>query len=196
MDQSDLSTWLVGVLARRPGSEAEVVERYAQRLLGFARRQLPGRLRRRFDPEDVVQSVYRSFFRRLQDGQFAFDDSHDVWRLLATMTYCKTRNLVKFHQRGRRDVRREEAVDVETDVAVSAREPGRLPGDDDVAALLECLEQLLERLPANHREIVLKRLEGDSIELIATKVRRSRRTVLRVLAHVQEMGARELERGR
>ena len=73
-------------------------------LLGMAHAQLPERLRKRFDPEDVVQSVYRSFFRRLQEGEFTFDDSHDVWRLLATMTYCKARNLVKFHQRHRRDV--------------------------------------------------------------------------------------------
>ena len=62
-----------------------------------------------------------------------------------------------------------------------------------MAILLECLEQLLEKLPDNHRQIVLHRLEGDSIEVIAMKMQRSRRTVLRVLAHVQEMGAHHLE---
>lgn len=193
MDETAVSTWLSDVLARRPGSEAELVEHYARRLLGLARAQLPQRLRGRCDPEDVVQSVYRSFFRRLQGGEFAFDDSYDVWRLLATMTYCKARNLVKFHQRHRRDVRREAPVELDADHAIWARDAECTPGDNDVAVLLECLELLLEKLPENHRQIVLRRLEGDSIEIIASKVQRSRRTVIRVLAHVQELGARSLD---
>ena len=36
--------------------------RYAERLLGVARRNTPADLRTRFDPEDVVQSVFRTFF--------------------------------------------------------------------------------------------------------------------------------------
>jgi len=77
-----MSDWLTQILARRPGFEAELVERYTQRLLALARRQLPERVRSRVDAEDVVQSVYRSFFRRLNEDRFSFADSHDVWRLL------------------------------------------------------------------------------------------------------------------
>jgi RNA polymerase sigma-70 factor (ECF subfamily) len=193
MDESEISTWLTGVLARRPGSEAELVERYAQRLLALARTQLPERLRRRIDPEDVVQSVYRSFFRRLQDGEFAFDDSHDVWRLLAAITFCKSRNLIKFHHRLRRDVRRESPLDVQPEYVLAVDDAQQAADDGDVALLLECLEQLLEKLPERQREIVIRRLEGESIERIATQVKRSRRTVLRVLSNVQELGARQLD---
>lgn len=41
--------------------------------------------------------------------------------------------------------------------------------------------------------MVARRLEGQSIEEIATAVGRSRRTVLRVLAHVQDLAARRAE---
>jgi RNA polymerase sigma factor (sigma-70 family) len=193
MASSEISTWLTDVLARCPQSESDLVDRYAERLLSLARRQLPERLRKRLDPEDLVQSVYRSFFRRLQEGQFAFDDADDVWRLLATITYCKARNLVKHHQRHRRDVRRETPLDDDLELAVPDERHDEPPGEGDVAMLLECLERLLQDVPEHHREIVQRRLEGDSIADIAMRVRRSQRTVHRVLSHVQDLGARQLE---
>lgn len=186
-----MASWLSGVLSGEPGSQHEVVHRYTQRLLGLARRQLPQRLRQRVDPEDVVQSVYRSFFRRLNEGCFTFEDSHDLWRLLAAMTFHKARNAIKFHQRRRRDIRREDASGaVAGDQAASPAEPG----DQDVTVLFDCLERLLAGLPDNYREIVVRRLDGDSIEQIAARVHRSRRTVLRVLAQLQNLAADELER--
>ena len=187
-----MSDWLARLMAAEPGFETEVVERYTRRLMEMARRQLPERVRRRVDPEDVVQSVYRSFFRRLNDGEFKFDESHDIWRLLAAITFRKSKNAVKFHHRRRRDVRR--------DVTLPRDDAG--PGDpafeasidsEDVTALYGCLERLLAGLPENYRAIVVMRLEGTPIEAIAQRVKRSRRTVLRVLAHVHELGARQAE---
>jgi DNA-directed RNA polymerase specialized sigma24 family protein len=67
------------------------------------------------------------------------------------------------------------------------------PGSEDLEVLYECLETLLAKLPASYREVVVARLQGESIEQIAEKVKRSRRTVLRVLAHLQELAASELE---
>lgn len=168
------------------GSEREVVRRYTRRLMALARRHLPEPVRRRLDPEDIVQSVYRSFFRRLQQGRFALADPDQLWRLLAAMTFHKARNASKFHQRRRRDARR--------DLALSG--PGDdvpAPGPDDVDLLFESLQELLAGLPEGYRVIVSRRLEGQSIEAIATAVHRSQRTVLRVLAHVHELAARRAE---
>ena len=39
--------------------------RYAQRLHALATKQTSNELARRVDPEDIVQSVFRTFFRRL-----------------------------------------------------------------------------------------------------------------------------------
>jgi RNA polymerase sigma-70 factor, ECF subfamily len=189
-----MSTWLTRVLSGEPGFERELVDRYTHRLLAFAHQQLPARVRRRTDPEDVVQSVYRSFFRRLNEGRFSFTESQDVWRLLAAMTFHKTRNLVIFHQRGCRDVRREVPLDAGGDSSAAPVElPARPPRSEDVDTMFECLEQLLTGLSDSHREIVVRRLEGDSIEEIARRVKRTRQTVSRVLAHLQERAARQLE---
>ena len=93
-----------------PGFEQELVDRYTARLLALARRELPDRVRQRVDPEDLVQSVYRSFFQRLSEGRFSFADSGDLWRLLAAMTFQRVRKAVRFHQQQRRDVRREQRL--------------------------------------------------------------------------------------
>lgn len=186
-----MASWLSDVLSGRPGSESELVARYTRRLLGFARRQLPEHIRRRVDPEDVVQSVYRSFFRRLNDGHFSLEDSHDVWRLLAAMTFHKARNAVKFHERERRDARRERTIDPDDRQLDPAMEME--PGPKEVDWLFEALNTLLSVLTDEQREIVVRRLEGHSIRQISEAVGLSRRTVLRVLAHVHELGAKQLE---
>jgi DNA-directed RNA polymerase specialized sigma24 family protein len=42
----------------------ENFDRFARRLIGLARTRLDRRIRQKIDPEDVVQSVFRSFFTR------------------------------------------------------------------------------------------------------------------------------------
>jgi RNA polymerase sigma-70 factor (ECF subfamily) len=170
------------VPANAVGFEHEAVQAYAVRLLALARRELPQRLQRRVDAEDIVQSVYRSFFRRLQEGQFNFGDAHDIWRLLVVMTYHKVKNLIKYHQRGRRDVRREKEHDTDVPHAESA-DP--VPGPEDLTILWDCLNELLAPLPDKYRSIVTMRLEGRSIAEIAGTVQYSQRTVLRVLEKVE-----------
>jgi RNA polymerase sigma-70 factor (ECF subfamily) len=48
----------------------EVYEKWTHRLVGLARHQLGHYLTGKEDPEDVVQSIYRSFFRRWQEGRY------------------------------------------------------------------------------------------------------------------------------
>lgn len=65
---------------------AELFQRYASRLIALARSQLSVKLAQRVDPEDVVQSVYRSFFVDARNGRYDFQHGGDLWRLLVTMT--------------------------------------------------------------------------------------------------------------
>ncbi len=130
-------------------SGRELVHRYTARLVGLARRQLPQLVRRRVDPEDVVQSVYRSFFRGLHEGRFVIADPEALWRLLASMTFHKARNAAKFHQRRCRDVRR--------DCALAGEGPPE-PTGEDVDALMETVNNLLAGLPETHQAIVARRL--------------------------------------
>src|SRR4051794_6881107 len=92
-----------------PGAAAEVFRRYARRLLGLASSRLGELLRRKAGPEDVVQSVFRSFFLRMRQGRFDLDGWDDLWSLLVVITVRKCVNRREFFQAACRDVRREEA---------------------------------------------------------------------------------------
>lgn len=188
-----MSTWLRQILSKRPGFEAELIDRYSQRLFALARQQLPLCVRQRVDPEDVVQSVYRSFFRRLEEGNFAFTEAQDIWRLLAAMTFYKARNAVKYHLRECRDARRERPLQTGGDSTEGYDVPDLEPRAADLELLFESLDKLLAGLPDTHREIVIWRLQGETIEQIAQRVCRTRQTVMRVLKRVQESAARIVE---
>ena len=60
--------------------------RYFERLKALARSRLSSRLARRTDAEDVVMSVYRSFFAGARAGRFTLTRGGDLWRLLSAIT--------------------------------------------------------------------------------------------------------------
>src|SRR5437667_3730741 len=64
------------------------------------------RLRRVFDPEDICQSVLRSFFVRAALGQYQLDTPDQLLRLLASMARHKLTDQAKHHRAGRCDHRR------------------------------------------------------------------------------------------
>src|SRR5689334_5034704 len=69
------------VVARaRAGSETaaqEIFDRFVEKLMLHARRRIGTRMNSRVDPEDVVQSVFRTFFTRLKNDQFQIADQDD-----------------------------------------------------------------------------------------------------------------------
>src|SRR5271163_4177723 len=67
----------------------ELFHRYASRLILFVRSRLSGRIARRLDPEDVVQSAYRSFFGGTRDGRYVPHRGGDLWQLLVVITLHK-----------------------------------------------------------------------------------------------------------
>ena len=88
------TTWTSLVLLERfrEGDElaAEALfSRYFDRLTSLARSRLSSRLKRRTDPEDIVLSVYRSFFVGARAGRFTLSRGGDLWRLLASITKHK-----------------------------------------------------------------------------------------------------------
>jgi RNA polymerase sigma-70 factor (ECF subfamily) len=76
--------------------------RYSDRLLNLAKSNTSPQLSPRFDPEDVVQSVFRSFFRRVSDGAYDVPPGEELWRLLLVLSLNKVRRLAKFHRAQKR----------------------------------------------------------------------------------------------
>jgi len=61
----------------RGGSDyaAETIfHRYVGRLIAVSRKRLSAKLKQRIDEEDIVQSAFRSFFHRAQQGQYELED--------------------------------------------------------------------------------------------------------------------------
>src|SRR4051812_45025103 len=84
---------------RRGDEEAAALlfRRYALRLTRVAEQHLGRKLAGRLDGEDVVQSVFRTFFRRSAAGEFSIDGSGQLWRLLVQITLCKARAKARYH---------------------------------------------------------------------------------------------------
>src|SRR5438552_1028412 len=68
----------------------QIYNRYVERLLGLARRRLGHKISSRVDPEDVLQSVFRTFFQRARAGRFEVEDEDDLCKLLVQITVHKT----------------------------------------------------------------------------------------------------------
>ena len=86
-------------------SAALLVDRYSHPLLQSIRGALRFSAQRRFDPQDVEQSVWRTFFR--QALTFQVNDNESLFPLLATLAFRKTVKRLRYNWRKRRDCRRE-----------------------------------------------------------------------------------------
>jgi RNA polymerase sigma-70 factor (ECF subfamily) len=166
---------------------AELFRRYAHRLVALARRQLPGKLAQRVDPEDVVQSVYRCFFANARDDRYELKRGGDLWRLLAAITLDKLRDQVKWNTRAKRTVKREQALDgAESWEGIQLSLLARQPSPVEALALAETLQQVMRPLEPLECRILELRLQGHNLEEIAVLVERSLRTVCRVLDRIKQ----------
>src|SRR5262245_42851991 len=116
-----------------PGAATLVFERFAQRLMGLARARLDGPTRRKVDPEDVLQSVFRSFFLRHAAGQFQFEGWDGLWGMLVLLTVRKCGRTAEKFRRGRRNVQREVALNGDADGAPSWEALAREPTPEEAA---------------------------------------------------------------
>ncbi len=179
------------ILRSTPGYEGRIFQRYAERLTWYASTRMPGKLRGRVDSDDIVQSVFRSFFRRHRDGEFSFEESLDLWNLLVAMTYRKVLNQVRHHTREKRDVNMEGSAAVP---GTSESSPWDLsPGPEQINIMIDYLNWILDKLPVESRKIVTLRLESYSISEIASREQVSQRTVKRVLSRVRELAKKQVE---
>jgi RNA polymerase sigma-70 factor, ECF subfamily len=145
--------------------------RYAQRLLSLADRSTGDDLAMRVDAEDIVQSVFRTFFRRASDGHYAIPEGEELWKLLLVIALNKVRMIAAHHRCHKRDVGHTQSM--------GDHDPS--PGDDSSDVLRLTIEDVLETMPPDHQQIVRDRIDGYEIADIATRVSLSRRSVERIL---------------
>lgn len=158
-----------------------VYGRFASQLTRLARSRLAHPLRSKLDAEDIVQSVFRSFFMRQRQGGWRLDDWAELEGLLAAITLHKCGKQAARFQTQRRNTASEvplSAASEEKHVRGGLR---RDPSPEELATLTDLLERLLGVLLPRDAEILLMRLEGYSVAEISQRTGRALRTVWRAL---------------
>jgi RNA polymerase sigma-70 factor (ECF subfamily) len=161
----------------QPDAATELYLRYAERLRSLAVGQCAPDLAPRMDPDDIVQSVFRTFFRRAARGQYDVPEGEDLWKLFLVIALHKIRSAATFHRAAKRDVRA-------TGTGLTDAPAGQHPAAPDEVALTTLrmvIDELLGSLPPSMRAIVEMRVEGHEVEEIARRTQRSRRSVERAL---------------
>lgn len=155
-----------------------LVQRYLVRLTALARSRLSHKLRRRVDPEDVVQSAWRSFFVAAQKPGALCASDDNLWPLLLTFTLRKMANTADHHTAQRRDPANEVSW---ADSSWSAEIIAREPSPQTAAELVDEVETLLSQFDLRDRDILVRRFQGETIEEIVAAIGVSDRTIRRVL---------------
>jgi RNA polymerase sigma-70 factor (ECF subfamily) len=177
---------------------ARVFNRFARRILGLARQQLHAALRSKVDPEDVLQSVFRSFFHRQRAGRFSIESWDSLWGILMVMTLRKCRRRIAYYRARRRDAQREKPWDenkeTDGDPALFAREPT----PSEAAILIDIVGRLMAGLPEEDRAVLTLHLQGCTIAEIKAQTGRAMRTIRRILERIRRQlrGIREKESAR
>ena len=164
-----------------PGAADALFALYAWRLTRVAERHLSDKLAGRLDSEDVVQSVFRTFFRRGAEGEFRIDTSAQLWRLLVTITVRKVAAKGRHHTAEARDVAAEAGGESWLAEAVAHE-----PGPEEAATLVDQIENLLRGLPPFYCQVLDLRLQGCGSTEAARRLGVSRQTVHRALQLLQQ----------
>jgi RNA polymerase sigma-70 factor (ECF subfamily) len=187
MTEPDDIRALVELLRKGDEQAAQVVYKsYVNRLLPLVRQRLSQRMARRVDPEDVVQSVFRTFFTRVKAGRFVIEEQDDLSKLLVSITVRKTLRQVAYHKAAKRDPGHETTQNDSSCPAL-----GDLlsmePSPEATVVFLDQLEKFLKELNPRDRRILELRMEGYSNEQVARRLGKVDRTIRRIMEHIQQM---------
>lgn len=160
--------------------------KYVDRLIGLVRARMSQKLSRRVDAEDILQSAYRSFFKRLGNGQFEVEQPEELWGLLAAIALHKLYRQVEFHTAKKRSVQREQANSPEGDFFDMYPDLiAHPPAPSEAEGVVEEIERIKSGLEPLEQKMLEMRLDGYGDEEIARHVDRSSRTVRRLMEKVR-----------
>ena len=156
--------------------------RYAQNLISLASKRISTIFNAKVEPEDIVQSVFRSFFVRHQADTVQFESWNELWSFLVCVTVRKCSEQTRKMLAEKRNVNRELALDDKTTGFGTSPEPT----PQQVLIFEETLQALIEPLTDSQRDIVRMRLEGYTNSEISEKLGRTERTIYRSLTTLRE----------
>ena len=159
---------------------AEIDEQYRSRLCQLVEHEMNRRFRGQEDPEDVVQSAFRTFYRRNAAGEFRIDSSADLWRLLVTITRHKILKHVEKLAAAKRSPEREEHREGDG-------LPGRNPTPEEAVIAADLIEWLLADLDESCGSVfALRVLQSHTEQEVADKLGCSRPQVRAKLERIHD----------
>lgn len=142
-------------------------------------RHFPVSLRARFDPADILQSVWADLLRGFREAGWRFIDADHLRGFLFVATRNRLIDRTRQHQKA---VKREERLgDAERQQFLSAPEPR----PSEIAQAGDLWERIVAQCPAEHRPILALKRDGYSLAEIAERTGLhpdSVRRILRMLA--------------
>ena len=173
----------------KEGSESaatELFDRYCERLMKLARRRIGQRMTSRVDPEDVIQSAFRTFFVRVKNDEFTFQGENDLFKLLVRLTVHKTLRQVAFHRAAKRNPELEAGHGSDAQEMLQQLSTGEATPEVEVT-LLDEFERFMKQLPEFDRKVLEMRLQGYSTTEIAAELKSYDRKIRRVIERIEEL---------
>jgi RNA polymerase sigma-70 factor (ECF subfamily) len=155
----------------------QLFERFARKLVALAHQHIGAGLRHKVDPEDVVQSAYKSFFVRYSAGNLDAVSWNSLWGLLTVITLRKCADRAAYHRAECRDAAREVSMPEGYEAASWLDPLGREPTPLEAAMLSETVDQLLAGLDQEERPVLELSLLGHTTREISEQIGRAERTV-------------------
>lgn len=196
---NSISDWIASLKGNDAYAAEQLWNRYSSRLVDLAKHKLGKAPKTVADEDDIAQSVFRSLCRGAAAGRFAdIRNRDDLWWLLLAITKQKVVDHVR-----RESAQKRGAGLTYAETAMPQSDKGDafnldwLAGDDPTPDLLVMLEEQSNRLlkllrDDNLRSVAISRIEGYTVNEIATILAISTRSVERKLQLIRKAWSRDL----
>jgi RNA polymerase sigma-70 factor (ECF subfamily) len=146
-----------------PAAIERIVSAYEPHLRMVVRRQIPPKLRAKFDSVDVVQSVWASILKSIHEENLQFTDESHLRAFLIRLALFRFIDLCRQHRM---------ALGRERPLAELDAEARRTPACDRPSELIkasELMDRLMDLCAPSHRELVRLRAMGLPLAEIAAR---------------------------
>ena len=186
-EENNVSHWIDRVKYGDSVAANRIWQHYFDRLVRSVRNRLGGQNRAVSDEEDIVLSVFDSFYAAAEQGRFPdLSDRDDLWRLLLRMS---ARKVIDKHRHDRRQ-RRGGDVEIHSlggDDETIVEAIGDEPSPEMVIMMQESVDQFFSHLGVGQlQELAVAKLEGYSNAELAQRFACSERTIERRLHLIRE----------
>lgn len=191
-ERNDISQWIDQVKCGDSVAANRIWQHYFDRLVRSIRCRMNGQKRAVSDEEDIVLSVFDSFYAAAGKGRFPdLTDRNDLWRLLLRMSARKLVDKRRHDQRQRRGGEVKIHAFGDDDIILEAISDD--PSPELTLMMQESMEQFFSHLRVGQlQELAVAKLEGYSNAELAQRFGCSERTIERRLHLIREKCKQEL----